>query len=112
LQNIWQDIIAEMSQVLTVGSESLAAGFATRNNHTRTAERNRRLPLDERALNVPFKFGLRFHKDFCLVHVGDSLSPIADDPLHALWALMYILNPIGSAFHRVLRMVESAPSEG
>ena len=50
-----------MSQVLTVGSESLAAGFATGNNYTRTAERNRRLPLDERAPNVPFKFGFRVH---------------------------------------------------
>ena len=46
-----------MPQVLTVGPESLAAGFATGNNYTRTAERNRRLPLDERAPNVPFKFG-------------------------------------------------------
>jgi len=57
LQNIWQDIIAEMSQVLTVGSESLAAG----NNYTPTAERYRRLPLDERAPNVPFKFGFRVY---------------------------------------------------
>ena len=61
LQNIWQDIIAEMSQVLTVGSQSLVAGFATRNNQTRTAERNGRVPLDERAPNVPFKFGFRVH---------------------------------------------------
>ena len=61
LQNTWQDILAEMSQVLTVGPESLAAGFATGNNYTRTAERNRRLPLDERAPNAPLKFGLRFH---------------------------------------------------
>jgi hypothetical protein len=66
LQNTWQDIIAEMSQVLTVGSESLAAGFATGDNYTRTAECNRRLPFDERAPNVPFKFGLRFHWDLCL----------------------------------------------
>ena len=48
-----------MPQVLTVGSESLAAGFATRNNYTRTAECNRRLTFDERAPNVPFKLGLR-----------------------------------------------------
>jgi hypothetical protein len=61
LQNIWQGIIAEMSQVLTVGSESRAAGFATADNYTRTAERYRRLPLDERAPNVPFKFGFRVH---------------------------------------------------
>jgi len=73
-----------MSQVLTVGSESLAAGFATGNDDTRAAERNRRLSLDERAPNVPFKLGLRVHEDFCLVHFGDSLSLIADDPLHAL----------------------------
>ena len=53
-----------MSQILTVGSESLAAGFATGNNYTRTAERNRRLPLDERAPNVPFKFGLGFPQNF------------------------------------------------
>jgi hypothetical protein len=59
LQNTWKDIIAEMSQVLTVGSESLAAGFATGNNYADTAECNRRIPLDERASNVPFKFGLR-----------------------------------------------------
>ena len=60
-QNIWQDIIAEMSQVLTVGPEPLAAGFATGNNYTRTADCNRRLPLDERAPNMPFELGLRIH---------------------------------------------------
>jgi len=55
-----------MPQVLTVGPESLAAGFATGNNYTRTAERNRRLPLDERAPNVPFKFGLASRRIFAL----------------------------------------------
>jgi hypothetical protein len=59
LQNIWQDIIAEMPQLLTVRSKSLTAGFATGNNYTRTAERNRRLSLDELAPNVRFKFGFR-----------------------------------------------------
>jgi hypothetical protein len=48
-------------RVLTVRSKSLAAGFATGNNYTRAAECNRRLPLDERAPNVPFKFGFRAH---------------------------------------------------
>jgi hypothetical protein len=61
LQNTWQDIIAEVSQILPVGSESLAAGFATGNNYTRPAECNRRLPFDERAPNVPFKLGPRVH---------------------------------------------------
>ena len=50
-----------MPQVLTVGSESLSAGFAAGDNYTRTAECNGRFPLDERAPNVPLKFGLRFH---------------------------------------------------
>ena len=59
LQNTWQDIIAEMSQVLTVGPDSLAGGCAAGNDYTRSTKRNRRLPLDERAPNVPFKFGLR-----------------------------------------------------
>ena len=57
-----------MLQILTVGSESRAASFATGNNHTRTAECNRRLPLDERAPNVPFKFGLRCLQNFCFIH--------------------------------------------
>ena len=57
-----------MSQVLTVRSESLAAGFATGNDYTRTAECNRRFALDERAPDVPFKFGLCFLQDFCLIH--------------------------------------------
>ena len=55
-----------MPQVLTVGSESLAAGFATGDDYTRTAERNGRLSLDERAPNVPFKFGFCF-RIFCLL---------------------------------------------
>ena len=50
---------AKMPQVLTVGSESLAAGFATGNNYTRTAECNRRFSFHERAPDVPFKLGLR-----------------------------------------------------
>ena len=57
-----------MSQVLTVRSESLAAGFATRDDYTRTTECNRRLPLNERAPDVPFKLGLRFGEDLVLVH--------------------------------------------
>jgi hypothetical protein len=61
LNNPGQNVIGEMSQVLTVRSESLAAGFATGNNYTRTAERNRRLSIDERAPNVSLKLGLRFH---------------------------------------------------
>jgi hypothetical protein len=44
---------------IAVGTESLAAGFATGDDYTRTAECHRRLPLDERAPNVPFKLGLR-----------------------------------------------------
>jgi len=48
-----------MSQILTVRSESLAAGFASGDDYTRTAECNRRLPLDERAPDVAFKLGLR-----------------------------------------------------
>ena len=68
LQNIWQDIIAEMSQVLTVGSESLAASFATGNNYTHTAECNRRFSFHERAPNVPFKLCLCLCEDLVLVH--------------------------------------------
>jgi hypothetical protein len=34
------------------------------NNYTRTAERNRRLPIDGRAPNVPFKFGFCFQQNF------------------------------------------------
>jgi hypothetical protein len=51
-QNNRQHVISKMPQVLTVGSKSLAAGFATGNNYTRAAECNRGLPLDERAPNV------------------------------------------------------------
>jgi hypothetical protein len=36
LQNSRQNIIGQMSQVLTVGAESLAAGFATRDDDTRS----------------------------------------------------------------------------
>ena len=58
-QNSGQHVIGKMPQVLTVGAESLAAGFATGNNYARTAECNRRLPFDERASNMPLKFGIR-----------------------------------------------------
>jgi hypothetical protein len=64
-----------MPQVLTVGSESLAAGFATGNNYTRTAECSRRLPLDKRAPYVPLKLGLRFREDLVLVHFARVASP-------------------------------------
>jgi Domain of unknown function (DUF4112) len=57
-----------MSQVLTVGSESLAVGFAAVDNYTCSAESNRRFALDERALDVLFKFGLCFLQNFCLIH--------------------------------------------
>jgi Flp pilus assembly pilin Flp len=67
-QNKGQHVINKMPQVLTVGSESLAAGFATRNNYTRTAECNRRLPHDDRAPNMPLKLGFGFLQNFCLIH--------------------------------------------
>jgi hypothetical protein len=71
-QNIWQDILAEMSQVLTVGSESRAAGFAAGDNDTRTAQRHCRLSLDVCVPDVPLKFGLCFCEDFGFVHIDDS----------------------------------------
>ena len=71
-QNNRQHVISKMPQVLTVGSESLAAGFATRNNSARAPECNRRLPFDERAPNVPFKFGLGFPQNFCFIHVSQG----------------------------------------
>jgi hypothetical protein len=57
-----------MSQVLTVRAESLATGFAAGDNDTRSAERNRHIPLDERAPDMPFEFVLRLPKNFFLVH--------------------------------------------
>jgi hypothetical protein len=40
LNNPGQNVIGEMSQVLTVRSESLAAGFTARDDDTRSPESN------------------------------------------------------------------------
>src|SRR3984885_8045424 len=57
-----------MSQILTVGSESLVASFATRNNYACTPECDRCVALDEGAPNMPFKFDLGFLQNFCFIH--------------------------------------------
>ena len=59
---------------MTVRSESLAAGFATGDYDTRTAESDRRLSFDERAPNMAFKLGLRFREDLVFVHFARVAS--------------------------------------
>jgi hypothetical protein len=61
-----------VSQVLTVRSESLAAGFAPGDDDTRSTESDRRLSFDERTPDMSFKFGLRFLNDLFPVHRAHS----------------------------------------
>jgi len=91
-----------MSQVLTVRSESLAAGFATRDDYTRTTECDRRLPLNERAPDVPFKLGLLLCEDVSFVHREDSLP----ESLTQLRRPQYIFHPIVGGRALVLTLME------
>jgi hypothetical protein len=59
LNNSGQNVVGKVSKVLTVGTESLAAGFAAGDNYTCSTERNRRIPFHERTPNVPFNLRLR-----------------------------------------------------
>src|ERR1700722_636288 len=99
-----------MPEVLTVGSKSLAAGFATGDDYTRTAECNRCLSFDERAPHVPFKFGLRFRKDLVFVHFDRVASareysnPPRNILLHGRWVERSLLSQ-GHEIRRLPRIL-------